>query len=125
MLGFELLRSLHRQRGVWGDADRNALGTCIEATRSLMPEEQAADDVAVPGNDWHRQVTANRQMPFRNPVVGRVAPVAMVSGDVGAADHTFAPERRGENGGGPREREVLERAARSPGQRVQLIGVPL
>jgi len=77
-----------------------------------MAEEQTSDDVAEASLDGHGEVTANRKVPARHAMVGRVVSVPRIFGDVVAAHDGAAVKRRTEQRRISRKSDFLERLAR-------------
>src|SRR6476619_8598149 len=86
-----------------------------------VSKEQTAVDVARAALDRNREITPDRQMAWRHPVIWRVVPIARIVRDVVAADDTGALEGRLEHFSVARHRKLRKRLARHAGDRVQRV----
>ena len=90
-------RVLDRDRRLGGDALDHALVVGGEHARLRVAEEQPAGDLALGGDDRHREVAAHRQVALRHAVVRRAVAVARVGEHVVEAHDPLAVERRRED----------------------------
>ncbi len=109
----------HGDRRLRSDAECETLFTLPEHVRRFVAEEQAADDFTRVRFYRHGEITADRKMPSRHPVVRLVMPVARILANIAGPNHSLAMESRAEHGRVPRHRELRELFTRRPGQGVE------
>ena len=119
------MRVVEGDRGLGGDPARELLAFGGEPAGLGVAEEEAAVDGPVAALHRNGKIAPHGEVPGGHAMVGGALPVARVLCDIIAAHDALAREGGGEHGRVARHRELRERLARHPAQRVERVAPAL
>ena len=120
----EQSRIVHGDGGLAGQTDHPVLRKFAEHTHVGVSEEQSTQHLAGPRAHRHGQIAADRQMSCRHAMIGRRLAVARILRDVVGEDDRGTAERRLEDRGVARHRELRKGLACHTGQRIERVALP-
>ena len=123
LAGLIKTRVVDRDGGLSRESRDNSFGALGKDARLRMAEEQPAEDFARPRSDRHGEIASHRKVAFGHAMIGRALSVSAIGKDVVRAHRPTAAERRFEDRGISRHRELFERLARRARKRVQRVGL--